>query len=329
MNPVYPREDGDTSGAYAEPAMVDGTDGLLVIGNPRAGRGCVARRWDELLDRMRAAGLDPDGRLTERPGHATELARKGRSEGRELMVAVGGDGTVHEVVNGLLADGLARPAEVLPALGLVPAGSGCDYARTFGVPSAFGDAIERLVSSTPRAVDVGEVRCRGDDGEEHLRLFVNVAEVGIGAEVAERAARLPRSLGPSRYAVAFALTLRGQRTVAGEVSVDSQPAQGPLTNLVVALGQYYGGGMRVAPKADPADGHFEVQIQSGSKLDYALAMPKVFRGTHLPHPRVREERAATVEVHCEPHAKLEADGEVLGTTPASFRILPGALRIRA
>ena len=98
---------------------------------------------------------------------------------------------------------------------------------------------------------------------------------------------------------------------------------------MVALGQYYGGGMRIAPGADPSDGLFEVQVQSGSKADYALAMPKVFRGTHLPHPRVHEARATVVEVRTEPEAKVEADGELLGTTPARFRILPAALRLRA
>lgn len=277
---------------------------------------------------MDEAGLEPDGRLTERPGHAIELARKARSEGRRLVVAVGGDGTVHEVVNGLLVDGPARSGEVVPALGLIPAGSGCDYARTFAVPPGLGAAVAHLRTAEERLVDVGEVRCQGEDGER-IRFFVNVAEVGIGAEVAERASRLPRTLGPGRYALAFCLTLRGQRTVAAEVEVDTERHEGPLTNLVVALGQYYGGGMKVAPRADPSDGRFEVQVQTGSKLDYALAMPKVFRGTHLPHPRVREERAEVVDVRCTPDARLEADGEVLGTTPARFRILAGALRIRA
>jgi YegS/Rv2252/BmrU family lipid kinase len=307
----------------------DDAGGTLVIGNPQAGRGRVLRRWDELLGRLRDAGLDPQGRLTEHPGHATELARKARSEGRELVVAVGGDGTVHEVVNGLLADGApTSPDEVLPALGLVPAGSGCDYARTFAVPSGIAASVAHLVSAGMRSVDVGKLRCQGDAGE-HVRHFVNVAEVGIGAEVADRASRLPRNLGAGRYALAFVLTLAGQRTVAAEAEIDGGRYQGPLTNLVVALGQYYGGGMRVAPRADPSDGRFEVQVQFGTKADYALAMPKVFRGTHLPHPRVREERAETVDVRCDPAARVEADGEVLGTTPAHFSILPGALRVRA
>ena len=299
--------------------------GTLVIGNPRAGRGAVRRRWDELLARLEGAGLAPVGEFTRAPGHATELARRARAEGRSLVVAVGGDGTVHEVVNGLLAEGDEGP---VPVLGVVPGGSGCDYARTFSLSHGLDGAVACLTStSTPQSVDVGEVHCQGPEGP-HRRLFVNVAEVGIGAVVAHRAARLPRSLGAGRYVASFALTLAGHRQVDAGVEAGNERYEGPLTNLVVAIGQYYGGGMRIAPAADPGDGDFEVQVQFGSKLDYALAMPRVFRGTHLPHPRVIEWRAAKVHIDSHPAARLEADGEILGTTPATFRLMPGALRLK-
>ncbi|HWH33735.1 MAG TPA: diacylglycerol kinase family protein [Acidimicrobiales bacterium] len=305
-----------------------GTTPALVIGNPRAGRGRVVRHWDGLLARLVAAGFEPAGRLTERPGHAVELAAEAATRGWPLVVAAGGDGTVHEVVNGLLTHGSASPPDTVPALGLVPAGSGCDYARTFGVPPGVDGAVAHLAGAGPRPVDVGEVHCEGAAGP-HVRRFVNIAEVGIGADVAERAARLPRALGPGRYALALALTLPGQRPVAAEVEIDGDVVPGPLANLVVALGRYFGGGMHIAPGADPSRGHFEVQVQSGSKLDYARALPRVFRGTHLPHPRVHEARARSVTVTCDPPARLEADGEVLGTTPARFTLLPRALAVRA
>ena len=298
----------------------------MVIGNPRAGRGGVQRRWGELLERLQRAGLAPTGWLTRAPGHATELARRARSEQRALVVAVGGDGTVHEVVNGLLADGDEGP---VPVLGVVPGGSGCDYARTFGLPADLDPAVANLASTLPpRAVDVGEVRCQGPDGA-HRRLFVNVAEVGIGADVAHRASGLPRCFGAGRYVASFVLTLADHRHSDACVEAGAESYDGPLTNLVVALGQYFGGGMRIAPTADPGDGDFDVQVQFGSKLDYTLAMPKVFRGTHVPHPKVLEWRAAAVDIDCDPAIRLEADGEVLGTTPASFRLLPAALRLKA
>ncbi len=303
--------------------MVEG--GTLVIGNPRAGKGTVRRRWEDLLERLERSGLQPTGELTDGPGHAAELADKARSDRRAMVVAVGGDGTVHEVVNGLLTQGTE---ERVPVLGVIPAGSGCDYARSFSLPNDL-DAAAACLSSprAPRVVDVGEVRCQGIDGERR-RLFANVAEVGIGADVAYRASRLPRAFGPARYVGGFALTLPRHRPTDARVVATTDHYRGRLTNLVVAIGQYFGAGMHIAPAADLSDGEFDVQVQFGSKLDYALSMPKLFRGTHLPHPRVLEWRAGTVEVSCDPAARLEADGELLGTTPASFRILPGALRVK-
>lgn len=333
------------AGDVGRPPQPSAVSGTLVIGNPKAGRGAAGRCWAELLDRLERAGMQPTGRLTEGPGHATDLARQASGDGRELVVALGGDGTVHEVVNGLLAaaedgpggryrngvsegDGEGDDQAEVPVLGVIPAGSGCDYARTFALPADLAGAVARLASPVPpRLVDLGEVRCQSASGER-VRLFANVAEVGIGAEVAARAAFLPRSLGAGRYVASFALTLLRNRSTDARVDGVGSPYEGTLTNLVVAIGQYFGGGMHIAPTADPADGRFDVQIQFGSKLDYALAMPKVFRGTHLPHPRVREEQTGHVEVTCDPPARVEADGEILGTTPATFTSVPGALRLK-
>lgn len=286
----------------------------------------MGRHWNSLLERLERSGLRVSGALTERPGHATDLARRARVEGRELVVAAGGDGTVHEVVNGLLAEG---PGEGVPMLGLIPAGSGCDYARTFGVPSDIEGAVAGLVTeAAPRLVDVGQVDYQ-DGANRRSCLFTNVAQAGIGAEVAARAGRLPSALGAARYAVAFALTLPGHRSSTALAEMPGDRYEGPLTNLVVALGQYFGGGMRIAPTADPGDGLFDVQIQFGSKLDYTVALPKVFRGKHLPHPRVREKRVPKIDVASDPAERVEADGEILGTTPATFAVVPGALRLRA
>ncbi len=310
----------------------------VVIGNPSAGRGKVGRCWSDLLARLQGAGLRVEGHLTKGPGHATELARQARVEGQDLVVAVGGDGTVNEIVNGLLGaggDGDAAGAggadgrtAAVPALGLIPVGSGSDYARTLGVPRDVDGAVAHLASASIRNLDVGEIRYQGEGGEAS-RLFVNVVEVGIGAEVATRAAPLPRSLGALRYVAAFALALPRHRPGTVRIELGADLYEGPLTNLVVALGQYFGGGMRIAPGADPTGGSFAVQVQFGSKLDYVLAMPKVFRGTHLPHPRVREAQTPVVHVQGAASTPVEADGEVLGTTPVSLRVRPRALPVRA
>lgn len=287
-----------------------------IIGNPKAGKGRTD--WGALVNRLDGAELW----LTERPGQATGFVTEARRAGVDLIVAAGGDGTVHEVVNGILTD----HDEAI--LGIVPLGSGCDYAKTFDLPMDAAQAVARIVSDDPPVVvDAGEIRClRGDT--EAVRYFANIAEVGIGPEVVARASRLPRFLGPAMYFASFWLSLPRYERRTVSIRMDDVTYEGPLMDLVVAVGQVFGGGMRVAPKADPADGRFDVQIHSGSKLDYVGMTVKVYRGTHIPHRTIQEERAATVEITSTPRGLIEADGEIIGHTPATFRTLPGALRLK-
>ena len=292
-----------------------------MIVNPRAGRG---RGLEELKAAVARTSLDVTYALTESPGHGTELAGRAKRDGAGLVVAAGGDGTVHEVVNGLLSgDGSG------PVLGVVPLGSGCDYVKTFGIPQDVAAAVALLASDkAPKPVDAGEITYQTQAGEQK-RFFANIAEVGIGPECVDRASRLPRFLGPAMYFAAFCLTLPRFRQRTARVGVDEATHDVGLTNLVVAIGQVFGGGMRVAPHADPSDGLFDVQIQTGSKTDYVAGIPKVYKGTHIPHPRITQARGATVTVLSDPPALIEADGEVLGRTPAAFRVIPAALHLKA
>ena len=295
----------------------------LVVVNPAAGRG---RAVDEVRRAFAAVPLDADIRPTEHAGHGVALAAAARQDGFGLVVAAGGDGTVHEVVNGLLRD---ATGEDVPSLGVLPLGSGCDYAKTFDISLEPAQAVRALASERPaQVVDVGQVTFRAERGPER-RFFVNIAEVGIGADVVARASTLPRALRGAIYGVAFCLVLPRFRRRQATITTDGSRSETPLTNLVIANGRVFGGGMLVAPQADPADGLFDVQLQFGSKLDYVRGLPKVYKGRHVPHPRIREERAREVKIECDPAALIEADGEVLGTTPATFRILPGALRLKA
>jgi diacylglycerol kinase family enzyme len=213
-------------------------------------------------------------------------------------------------------------------LGIVSGGSGCDYAKTFAIPDDPDEALARALAETePVLVDAGLISYQTEHGAAQ-RYFCNIAEVGIGPECVDRASRLPRRLGGAVYFASFCLTLPVYKRRDAQIIMDARNYQGPLTNLVVAIGQVFGGGMRVAPKADPSDGLFDVQVQFGSKFDYAVGIAKVYRGTHLPHPRIREDRAGIVEVTCDAPGLIEADGEVLGRTPATFTLLPGALRLK-
>jgi YegS/Rv2252/BmrU family lipid kinase len=297
------------------------TDTVIVV-NPRAGRG---KTMDVVRRELAATQLDADVVPTEHPGHGSELARKARADGVRLVIAAGGDGTVHEVVNGLLSDGVAAN---VPQLGVLPLGSGCDYAKTFGVSQDPGAALAQIITSSPRPVDAAELTYTDGDATR-TRFFCNIAEVGIGGSTVARAARLPRVLGPAMYGLAFLLTLPRFVQLNAKIRFDERTYEGPLTDLVIAIGRVFGGGMEVAPTADPSDGLFDVQVHFGTKVDYVRGLPKVYKGRHLPHPRILEGRAAEIVVDCEPDGLIEADGEVLGRTPATFRMLPGALQLRA
>lgn len=313
-----------------------------IIINPRAGRGAVERGWPEVRRVLEEGGVEHDVTITEQPGHATEAARRAVEAGSTFVVAVGGDGTVHEVVNGLMGDeGPLNPATVL---GVVAAGSGCDFVKTFGLPQEPAAAASHLLGDNLWGkIDVGRIRCTGRDGAPHTRWFANIAEAGIGAEVVDAASRMPKMLGGRVYKLAALkgiatfkprsarITMNG-RTTRGKHREDETLADvehaGVFSMLVVANGQFFGGGMRVAPRATPGDGLFDVQISHGPKGESVKAMQKMFKGAHIPSPYIREFLATSVTVHDEDKILIEADGEVVGTTPATFDIVPDAIPMK-
>jgi YegS/Rv2252/BmrU family lipid kinase len=298
---------------------------LVLIANPRAGRGKVNAALPQVERVLRDEGLDYRIVRTTHPGHATEAARHALRNGERYLVAVGGDGTVHEVVNGMIQNGRAIAPDAV--LGVVAAGSGCDFVRTFGLPGDAGPAARRLASGRVRAIDVGTVTCTYGDGEG-TRYFVNIAEAGLGGAVVARTARLGRFLGAARYASGFWLTLPGFRPAAVRLDADGHAFGWRAFNVVVANCSFYGGGMRISPKSDPGDGLLDVLVMTGPKSDAFSTLPEVYRGTHLPHRNIAELRAGRIRLDADRPFPVEADGEVLGTTPVSFGIIPGVIRLK-
>jgi diacylglycerol kinase (ATP) len=217
------------------------------------------------------------------------------------------------------------PGEVI--LGVLAAGSGSDLIKTFGLPADLEDGVKHLAGENVFPIDIGRVTYQ-QDGREGERFFANIAEAGFGAECVTRAEPLPRFLGRMRYLVSFWMSLIFFKIRNAEVRLDAGTYEGPLTNLVVANCQFFGGGMHIAPKAHPADGRFDVLIQKGTKRDYIAGITKVYKAEHLPSPAIREHHSSRVEVEGEVKLPVEADGEILGTTPAVFEVLPGALRLK-
>jgi YegS/Rv2252/BmrU family lipid kinase len=298
---------------------------LVIIANPKAGRGKVSAALDEIEHVLKDAELDHRIVETTHPGHATQAARDALRGGERYLVAAGGDGTVHEVVNGMLEDGVPVAADAV--LGVVAAGSGCDFVRSFGIPGDAVQAARHLAGDAVRPIDVGRVTYAAD-GRQASQYFPNIAQVGVGASLVSRAARLPALLGPTRYLVGFWLTLPGFRPTTVRLEADGQAYEWRAHNVVVANCQFYGGGMRISPKSQPDDGLLDVLVMAGPKSDAFTIVPKVYKGTHLPHRNIVELRASRIRVEADAPLTIEADGETLGTTPATFEIISKAIRLK-
>jgi len=298
---------------------------LVIIANPSAGRGKVGAALGEVERVLKDAALDYRIVETTHPGHATQAAGDALRGGERYLVAAGGDGTVHEVVNGMLEDG--GPVAADAVLGVVAAGSGCDFVRSFGIPGDAVQAAGHLAGDAVRQIDVGRVTYAAGDGQVS-RYFANIAQVGLGASVVAQAARLPALLGPTRYNAGFWLALPGFRRATVTLEADGQAYEWRAHNVVVANCQFYGGGMRISPKSEPDDGVLDVLVMVGPKSDAFTIVPKVYKGTHLPHRNIVELRASRIRVEADAPLVIEADGETLGTTPATFEIIRQAIRLK-
>ena len=277
------------------------------------------------MHRAALAGLEGDALLSARPGEITELAERAARAGARLVVVVGGDGTVNEAVNGLLR------TDDPPELAVIARGTGDDFIRTHGIPSSVDPAIEVARSGVGRPVDAGRIEYRTLDGGWATHHFANVASVGMSGAVARRANATSKALG-GRITFFYALTREFVvwRNTEVTVEVDGETRRGRMHDVIVANGGYHGGAMKLAPDARPDDGVFDiVLIGDVSKLDFVTTAPKLYTGRHVGHPKVDVLRGATVRVDAAVPLPIEADGEVLGTTPARFDVLPQAYRVRA
>jgi YegS/Rv2252/BmrU family lipid kinase len=299
--------------------------GAVLVVNPASANGSTGRRWPEIAHRAAELGLVGESLLSERPGQAVELARRAAEEGASLVVAVGGDGTVNEVVNGLLAVEGERPE-----LAAIARGTGTDFVRHFGIPTKLEGAVEVALSGDMRTIDAGRVTYRSWSGEEESAYFANSASAGMSGAVAQRANTSTKALGgKASFLYATLAVFAGWHASELEVEVDDERRSGLMYDTIVANCRYLGGGMAMTPEAQPDDGRFDVLLLGDiTRRDLLLTLPKVYRGTHLPHPKAELLRGSRVVVRSETPLPVELDGEQPGTTPATFEIVPDALRLR-
>jgi diacylglycerol kinase (ATP) len=297
----------------------------VFVVNPASGNGKTGRLWPELAERAAVRGLHGDALLTERPGHASDLAEQAAANGARVVVVVGGDGTVNEAVNGL-----RRAGSDGVELAILPRGTGDDFARTFGIPGDFDRALEIAAHGRARTLDIGRARYVSLKGGEEERYFVNFAGAGISGAIAKRGADTSRRLG-ARAAYFWATIAVFARWQSSEMTlqIDTERRVRQLYEVIVANGAYVAGGMRIAPDASPDDGLFEtVLIGDFTKAEFMGTFPKIYRGSHVGHPKVEIIRSRVVSVDAPSPLPVVLDGEQPGMTPAHFEIVPGALRVR-
>jgi YegS/Rv2252/BmrU family lipid kinase len=301
---------------------------FLVV-NPESAGGTTGRRWPEIrAEVLRALGDGAEHAFTERPMHAAALTAEALRNGFRRIVAVGGDGTLNEVVNGFFQAGSAVPPDA--CLALVPRGTGGDFRRTFGLNGSLRETCARLTGDV-RPLDVGRVRFTRPDGSPGERYFVNVASFGVSGQVDRAVNSTSKVLGGRvSFFVASVRTLLGWRDQTVRIRVDGGPEETlGITTLAIANGQYFGGGMRVAPEADPSDGQLDVTIWSGYHLkDFALKSASVYDGRHVRWAGTRTLRCRRLEARSDEEVLLDVDGEQPGRLPATFDLLPGALRLQ-
>jgi diacylglycerol kinase (ATP) len=295
-----------------------------IIVNPVAGAGRTAREWPRIRELLRGQGLRFEHDQTEAPGHAIELAEEATKKGYETIISVGGDGTIHEIVNGMYHGG----GNVDISLGIVCTGTGSDYARTFGISRCWEEACQRLIEPGRLKVDLGAIEY-SDNGHRVERVFANFAGMGFDAEIVRRTSLTFKSLGSTlSYLLGVFTTLVSYRNREIELIIDGEETVQKVCAVVVNNGKYGGGGMFIAPDANPSDGWLDLMIIGDiGKADLLRSLPLVYKGKHGKHRKVHLRKAREVEIRSDLPLSLQADGELLGRLPVRFRIIPAALNL--
>ncbi len=302
---------------------------VALIANPTAGSGAGGRIGPWVHRSLEEHGARATLYETRAPGDASRFARSAREAGVDSIAVVGGDGTLNEVVQAYV-DPEGRPLQG-PALAVVPAGTGSDFQKTLGIGSRVEDAIERLLGAKRRPIDLGILELTAHDGARVVRAFLNITSFGLGGLTDRIVNQGPKWLGgKAAFYFGAVRALVAYRNAPVRVRVDGNVfVEAPIVNVAVANGRYFGGGMLVAPDADPSDGAFDVISMADMDKVATLALTgSIYSGAHLSRPGVSVARGAVVEAEAlVPSADvlIDMDGETPGRLPLVARVAPGAL----
>ncbi len=300
---------------------------LHVIINPYAGNGIAGRRWKTIRKILKNRSRSLKENFTRRVKHACEIARDLACKKVPMILSVGGDGTFNEIVNGLMM----MPLSQRPELIMLPLGSGRDFSRTLKISSAYHDALTVIDRYKTIAVDVGQVSFK-ERGREWHRYFVNVLDVGLGGLVVRISEQLPKNLGGfAVYMISSLSALVCFRPVPMKIFVDDQLVDEGKINIVgAANGQFFGGGMHIAPMAAIDDGFLEIlYVKEPNLIKFVeRVLMKVYQGRHLEYNRVYYQRAQSLKIVCQRTMLVEVDGELEKASEIGISIIPRALKIR-
>jgi diacylglycerol kinase (ATP) len=301
-----------------------------VIVNPESDKGQTRKRWTHIREGMRHFITDFKFEFTEKPLHAIDLARAAVKDGTDLVIGVGGDGTMNEIANGFFED--RRIINPEATLGILPSGTGCDLTRSLNIPARLKDAMTVITEAPTQAIDVGKVRYRAPDGTMAERLFLNVADFGVGGEVVANVNRKRLERKASSYVRCLVSTMARYKAKRVRIRVDGvEIPSGEYLMGAVANGRIFGKGMKIAPQARLDDGLFDFVCVKGMRfLEFCANGWKLMNGTHLGHPKITLLRGRRIEAEPEEGETvlIELDGEQLGTLPATFEIVPRSLPIK-
>lgn len=307
----------------------------LLIVNPKSAGGATREKWSGIAADFRAHFGPFSVAFTKSAGEGRELARRGADSGRRFIIACGGDGTINEVANGIMESG--REVE----FGILPSGTGGDFRRTIGMSNETRVAARQLRTGRTIKMDVGKVSFTTSDGSPSHRYFINVSSFGLSSTVANSVSSksifnwAPLSgpmKGKAKFAVSTLEVLSELKARLLKIKVDENPETTLASvNLCICNSRYFGGGMKIAPEANITDGLFElINIGDVKALKVVAHLPMLYRGTHTRMEEVTSAKASKIEVSSADgdRVPIETDGEVVGSLPATYELLPKALSIR-
>jgi len=299
----------------------------FAIVNPNAGNGKGGKDWDRISEILNRNNIRFEMRSTGRKGQATEFTRDLIANGYRKIISIGGDGTLHEVINGIFTQDNCSPRDI--TIGIIPVGTGNDWGRMFGIPLVYEGAVQVIREGKQMLHDIGVIDYF-NAGVKTRTYFINIAGLGFEAVVVKKTNR-QKDKGMSNKAIYFynlLSSLISYRNTPVEITIDGRTSTAKVFSINVGNGRYCGGGMRQTPDAIPDDGLFDITvIKEMGRIEIIKSLQLLYDGTIMSHPKVDGYRSTNLKVTSESVVYIEADGESLGHTPVEFSIIPAAVNI--